>query len=154
MADFIAGLVVMAIGVFALIYGATSPYPATFITSPGLLPLIVGALVTLFGGMIVAGAVKAEHFKESMKEKIKIDFRDEKIKRLLFVTAGIVVYLFVLMPLIGFLPASWVFLVAFTASFREVKLIVTIISSTVAVGLVWLVFFNLLKIPYLPGILF
>lgn len=152
MADLIAGLVVSGIGIFSFIYGITMPYPATFTTSPGLLPMIIGVLTLLFGVMIVAAAVKAGGFAEKLK--FHIDFGDAKTRRLLFVVAGIVVYLFVLIPLVGFLPASWIFLVGFTASFREVKFIVTLISSTVAVGLVWFIFFYLLKIPYLSGVFF
>lgn len=144
-ADMLVAIVLILISLFTIVMSLMMPIKGvTFLVAPGFFPIIVASMLMIFALVLLVRCIKQKKFKE----KLNINWKSEGTKNLMFVIASIAVFLFILIPVVGFLPASWIFLVVFCLCMRETKPVSVFISSTVTVFLVWLVFFYLLKVPY------
>jgi hypothetical protein len=140
--DFLAGLLFLFLGGFAVAVAANYPMGSTMRMGPGYFPTVLGGILCLFGVYLVVRGIRSGGKMES----------GWAWRPLAFITLSIVLFGF-LMDRLGMIPALVVMIFASALAgpefrFKEV-LILTVLMSVFAVG----VFVYGLKLPFqlFPG---
>lgn len=154
--DFIFSFVLMAVAVYVFVGGmhiyfeaASMPYNITeFTISPAFLPVILGAalffcaillcLQSLSGTERKGKAAKA--YWGQFKASLKPLFANKNFLSMVGGACIIFIYTFILVGLIPYWAASFVFLVALMLFLQATKPVRVIIISAVVVGLILLLF--------------
>lgn len=126
-ADIFTGTAIMLLGLFIISQGVQMPMKDSYAgvqnvwyVSPALLPLFIGAVLTLLGASLLKTALKAVGLEglygalNYLRSSNFISFlkQDDTI-RFYGIVLNLIVYVFIMIPRIDFFPASILFLLIF-----------------------------------------
>lgn len=152
--DLVWGILLVVFGIYVVIAsaGMKATSQKTFLDSPGFFPLIVGAILAVFGAILAFIAVKCGGVGE-LKEALSGTFLKKFIKsestvRVLVLLAMMIIYMYILMPAkwISFVPATALYLTATFHYLRALniknnKMLSRIIEIVVAVGATFIIYY-------------
>jgi len=169
-ADLLTGIIFVVIGIYICYQSMGMFYVqrikmqsmAAWYNSPGLSPLIIGAIFTFLGGMLIIIAIKdGGTFEILIWNRIKKILKMSQFKKGFLVVLLIGIYIFVLLDRLPFFLSSFIFLIATMGIFRADKWYKILLYSAI---LSWFVTFifgtvariplpgGMLRIPFLPGV--
>lgn len=169
-ADLLTGIIFIIIGIYICYQSMAMFYVqrikmqsmAAWYNSPGLLPLVIGAIFTFLGGMLTVTAVKEGGSFEIIRwKKIKEILKMSQFKKGFLVVLLIGTYIFVLLDRLPFFLSSFIFLIVTMGIFRADKWYKILLYSAI---LSWFVTFifgtvariplpgGMMRIPFLPGV--
>ncbi|HPZ15455.1 MAG TPA: tripartite tricarboxylate transporter TctB family protein [Sphaerochaeta sp.] len=149
--DFVISLALVALGVYTTVGGvniylraAKPPYNITDLgISPGLLPIILGALLLILSLVLFFKTLK-ESSLAARTTTLALWFKDAaKNKDIQMMVGGMVImaiYSFLLVGLLPYWIASTVFLIALMSFLRASKFLTIVLVALIAVGSVILLF--------------
>ena len=148
LADFLSGLFVFAVALYALIESYNMPSfgepDEMNYNTPGLTPMVVsGVLVVLSAALMI----------RSRKLPFRFEFGGLQIETIrVWITLAIITVFIIMMPFIGYAPATFLMLVAFQLAFARKRdwrfiLIWVLGLSAVLTGVLYYVFHDIFMIP-------
>jgi Ca2+/H+ antiporter len=135
--DFWSGLSLIAVGVAAMVLARDYPFGTALRMGPGYFPVILGALLILFGLAILAGGLRrGEQVEGSWSPRALV------ILPLSLILFG------ALMQYAGFVPAMLVLIVGSAAASSEFRLVEVLLFALGLTALSVVVFVWALGLPY------
>ncbi len=135
--DFWSGIMLIAIGAAALVIGRDYPFGTALRMGAGFFPLVLGALLVLFGVFFAArGWRSSDRIEGNWSPRALV------ILPLAFVLFGF------LMQHAGFVPALFVLVIAAAAAGTEFKLVEVLVLAVGLTALCVAVFIWALGLPY------
>ena len=150
-ADFIMGLILMAISLLIVVESLRIPSFEKdwggYYAAPGFVPLILGITLFVMSLVLFLRAVRKQGYKIiPSRETLKNFVRSGRVHRwclAMFYAFGF----FFLLGHIYFYLAAFLVLFAYMATFGEQKLYITLIISVVASAMIYLVFTRIFLVP-------
>lgn len=149
-----AFLIILSIFTFVLAY--RMPVKTTglifsgqdFATAPGLLPMVISAILLLLGVILLVSAVRegARISRDDIR-KVIARMKSPESGRMALICLIIIVYSFGLLKRIHFLAATFIYLAVFMFLFKAAHPAKIFILSVVTAGLIWFFFGKLAMIP-------
>jgi putative tricarboxylic transport membrane protein len=153
-ADLITGLLLIGGGAFAVVAGWKMPRSPrleptmAMVTSPGMLPLVCGALLAIMGGDLVGHAVRAGGLLERADLGRALQrITQPDVRRMAVVTLLLAVFIFGLIGRMPYWAATMLYLAALMVYLRGASPIVTLILAAAVAAGVDLLFGELVRIP-------
>lgn len=140
--DFILGIIVLAIGLFLVVGSYQFPKGEHLLNSSRSFPMLLGYILM---GLAVWQLVLA--FKNNEKkgeEKLPLPVIRKGAVFILLMS----MYIFLVMPLIGFLAASFIFLIAGLLYFKEVRWYTATVISLGMIGFLYVFFEKIMLISF------
>ena len=153
--DFVSAIVFMALAIFMVIEGfsyhsqITQRLDLAFYESPGFFPVIVGVIMLLCSIMLFVRSIKGGALKENL-QKIKAGAKAFANKETLYAIVGIVImglYVFLILPLLGFVIGSILFLVGIMLYLKAGHIVKIILVSAVVIGVSYVVVQMVFRAP-------
>lgn len=123
--DLVWGILLIIFGIYVVVVsaGMKATSQKTFLDSPGFFPLIVGAILAVFGAILLFIAIKcggAQELKEVCSGTfLKAFMTSFGTRRVLILTAMMIIYMYVLIPYMpkfimnsSFIPSTIIYLTA------------------------------------------
>jgi putative tricarboxylic transport membrane protein len=126
------------------------PYYGNFWASPGVFPIILCISLLCFSLWWFISAIKKLKLNTNtnIKESIKYTFQINGEKKKLYVIISLtLLYVYVLIPLIKFIPSTLIFLIISTKTFTKVSWLKLVVISIIIVALIYIVFKYILNLP-------
>lgn len=153
--DFIGALCFMALSVYMIVEGIsyhaqiTQRLPLAFYESPGIFPVIIGSVMFLCSAMLLVRSLKGGAFKENI-QKIIAGAKGLANKDTLFSVVGLAImalYIFILLPFLGFVIGSVIFMVGLMLYLKSGHIIKIILISTAVVAISYVVVQIIFRAP-------
>lgn len=146
----IFGIFVAINGILLMIEGASQPVIKWY-SSPGLMPLLIG-FFTLISAISLYRIARKDGASLDFinRENIKKLFAEKSTKNTLFIIGLIGIYIYILLQILPYAFATFIFLFAFIAFFKgntKKELIIAVIISAVTTALLVYGFGSLAQIP-------
>lgn len=138
--DYILSATVLIIGLFFVIESFTLPAGEYLLNSPSSFPMLLGYCLI---GLAIWQFIKT--FREK-KANTKEPYSRLEIKRGVVFVLLTFVYIFILIPMIGFLISTFLFLFIGLLFYKEVRWYTALLVSTGMVGFIYVVFEQLMNI--------
>lgn len=140
--EFLLGGIVLAIGIFFVIESYQLPPGDHLLNSSRSFPMLLGScLILLSIWQLLLARTKNEKAEKSITSSVSM-------KRGFIFILNTLLYIFILMPLIGFLSATLVFLLVGLMAYKEVSWYTATLVSVGMVGFIYLVFEKLMYIRF------
>ena len=112
--DLFFGVVLVIFGIYVIISSLGMKYMHSFIDGAGFFPLIIGCVLTVLGALLAFTGVKLggiQELKEVCNGKfIAAFFKNDGTVRVLILLGMMIIYMYVLIGLIGFIPSTIIYL--------------------------------------------
>ena len=135
--DFWAGLILIAIGTAAVLIARSYPFGTALRMGPGYFPVVLGAVLIVFGLAILAGSLRSG-------ERIAGSW---SLRALIILPLSLILF-GVLMQYAGFVPAMLVLIFGSATASNEFKLIEVLLFALGLTALSVIVFVWGLGLPY------
>lgn len=150
--DFLASLVLMAISAFIMIeslhiFGDVNE---AFYVSPGLLPLFLGLMLMLCAVILFIRCFRTERWsviRTNLVEWLVTFRKSQSTHNMMLGIVLMAVYVFVLIPVINFWIASFIFLFLFMFLFASVSIVTNIIIGLATPAFVYVLFQLIFQVP-------
>ena len=121
-ADFVVSILLIVIGIAVAWHSIGMPrfeaQGGTFLDSPGIVPAGLGILITLFAFQVLLRSIGQKGYRLGLKGRtVGAALRDIRSVRMLVTIGLCLVYAFVLLPLLRFVPSTLIFVFAFIMVF-------------------------------------
>lgn len=133
--DLVVGLIVGLFGIYYIQQVYHLPAGEHFLNSTRTFPLLFGGLLVILSVLLITGALQK---KDDEKKTSNIDL--VKVKRGLFYVVWTALYIFVGLPLLGFILSTIIFLAVGIFYYREVTWYWAPIISVATVVVIYFVF--------------
>ena len=142
--DLLSGLLFLVIGLAAIVVARDYPFGTAMRMGSGYFPIVLGGILVLFGGFLIARGARSREQGPSLKWGWW---------PLACIVLSMVLFGF-LLPRVGLVPALVVLLFVSGAGGREFRLIEVLFLSVVMTTFAAVVFVYVLKLPFqlLPGV--
>ncbi|MGG4491093.1 tripartite tricarboxylate transporter TctB family protein [Metabacillus idriensis] len=140
--EFLLGGIVLAIGIFFVIESYRLPPGDHLLNSARSFPMLLGScLILLSIWQLILARTKNEKAEKRITSSVSM-------KRAFIFILNTLLYIFILMPLIGFLSATLVFLLVGLMAYKEVSWYTATLVSVGMVGFIYFVFEKLMYIRF------
>lgn len=139
--DFILGIIVLAIGLFLVVGSFQFPQGEHLLNSSRSFPMLLGFILM---GLAVWQLALAFKNNEKKGEKLSLPV----IKRGVIFILLMAIYIFLAMPLIGFLASSFIFLIVGLLYFKEVQWYTATFISLGMIGFLYVFFEKVMLISF------
>jgi hypothetical protein len=121
-ADFVVSIVLLVFGIAVTWHSLQMPrfedQGGTFLDSPGIVPAGLGILIALFAFQVLVRSIGQKGYRLGLNGRtVGAALRDIRSVRMLVTIGLCLVYAFVLLPLLRFIPSTLVFVFAFIMVF-------------------------------------
>lgn len=151
-ADFVMAIIFMLIAIYMIIDGfhMTAKVGVKLYESPGLLPIVVGIMIITCAIILFLQCLKSntvKHFIQSLGDSIKAAAKSQEFINIIVGIFIIGIYTFVLLKLFPFWLASLLLMVILMLFLNAASIPKVLIVSGGTVGLIYLLFVVLFKVP-------
>ncbi len=121
-ADFLVSIFLIVLGIAVTWHSINMPrfedQGGTFLDSPGIVPAGLGILITLFAFVVFLRSIRQKGYRLGLNGRtVGAALKDVHSVRMLVTIALCLIYGFVLLPLLRFIPSTLIFVFAFIVVF-------------------------------------
>lgn len=143
--EFILGFTVLAIGLFLVVGSYQFPEGEHILNSSRSFPLLLGfSLMGLSVWQLVQSIKSNKNYEKTEREPLSLP----AIKRGVTFILLMAVYIFIVMPFIGFLASSFIFLIVGLLYFKEVRWYTATFISIGLIGFLYVFFEKVMLINF------
>lgn len=141
-ANIILGITILIIGVLYLWQVMLLPKSETLLNSSQSFPLIIGITLVLLSVLLI---LKEVFFNKGGQEEATEPVRINWFSWI-FYTVSTGIYIFVLIPFVGFIVSTLIFIIAMILYFREIKWYTAVVTAGTTMLFIYFIFNQLLNI--------
>ncbi len=150
--DFISSLIMGFISIFVIVESIRMYFDSgdVFYYSPGLLSFIMGVGLFICSVMLFKRSLNGTHIKEiftAVKDGSKDFLFSDVAKRACVGLILMGLYVYILLPYLGFVIATWIFLMVFMLFLKAGSILKVLILSTSTVAIIYVMFQVIFGVP-------